>query len=196
VTATSAGQNACDALPNVHLLSQSGFDIGSGVRIVGTTLWSRIPKREAFNVGCFIGDFRHVRGLDVPKYNDLHTADVAWLEAEISRAVRDNKRLVVVTHHAPLVREASRPEHSHSPLNCAFATDLRYLLAEPVSVWVHGHTHHSHDTVSGTCRVVANQRGYADDPSEGKGFDPYKVVSVSVTTSLRSSSHGGHCVRK
>jgi hypothetical protein len=31
--------------------------------------------------------------------------------------------------------------------------------------------------MSGTCRVVANQRGYADDPSE-EGFDLYKIVRV------------------
>jgi 3',5'-cyclic AMP phosphodiesterase CpdA len=176
--ATSAARNVCDSLPNVHLLTRSHFDVGSEVRIIGTTLWSKIPKSEAFSVGCFIGDFRHIRGLDVYKYNYLHATDVEWLDSEISRAAHDGKRLLVVTHHAPIVRGASLPEHTLSPLNCAFATDLRHLLVEPVSVWVHGHTHHSHDTMSGTCRVVANQRGYADDPSEGKGFDLYKIVRV------------------
>jgi hypothetical protein len=33
---------------------------------------------------------------------------------------------LVVTHHAPIVRGVSLPEHTLSPLNCAFATDLRH----------------------------------------------------------------------
>jgi hypothetical protein len=42
--------------------------------------------------------------------------------------------------------------------------------------------------MSGTCRVVANQRGYADDPSE-EGFDLYKIVRV-VRASMFTMSGG------
>jgi hypothetical protein len=33
------------------------------------------PKERSIQRGCFIGDFRHIRGLDVYKYNYLHATD-------------------------------------------------------------------------------------------------------------------------
>jgi Icc-related predicted phosphoesterase len=114
--------------------------------------------------------------------NALHAADVRWIEAEVTRAQSDGKRLVVVTHHAPLLHGTSQQKHAGSPLSCAFATDLTRLVKEPVVLWVHGHTHHTHDTVVGTCRVTANQRGYVDDPEEGSVFDPYSRVDIRGPT--------------
>jgi predicted phosphodiesterase len=176
--AAAAAQAVCDAFPNVHLLQRGAVDVGADVRIAGTTLWSHVPRDRAFNTACYVGDYRRIDGFTVDVNNALHAADVRWIEGEILRARADGKRLVVATHHAPLVRGTSHPMHSGSPLNCAFATDLSRIIADPVSLWVHGHTHHSHSTTVGACRVVANQRGYADDASEGEGFDPYLRYSV------------------
>jgi hypothetical protein len=42
------------------------------------------PKERSIQRGCFIGDFRHIRGLDVYKYN-YHATDVEWLDRDIAR---------------------------------------------------------------------------------------------------------------
>jgi hypothetical protein len=152
----------CATLCRTYLLTRLIFDVGSGTHHRDDPL-VQDPRSEAFSVDVS-SEISAIRGLDVYKYNYLHATDVEWLDSEISRAAHDGK-LLVVTHHAPIVRGLAC-RSTRSVRNCAFATDLRHLLVEPVSVWVHGHTHHSHDTMSGTCRVVANQRGYADDPSE------------------------------
>jgi hypothetical protein len=90
--ATSAARNVCDSLPNVHLLTRSHFDVGSEVHHRDDPL-VQDPKERSIQRGCFIGDFRHIRGLDVYKYNYLHATDVEWLDSEISRAAHDGKRL-------------------------------------------------------------------------------------------------------
>jgi hypothetical protein len=40
----------CATLCRTYLLTRSHFDVGSEVRIIGTTLWSKIPRSEAFSV--------------------------------------------------------------------------------------------------------------------------------------------------
>lgn len=174
--AGAAAQAACDAFHNVHLLQRTAVDVGPELRIAGATLWSHIPRRNAYNTMCYVGDYKHIAGFTADINNALHAKDVVWIEGEIARARSDGKRLVVVTHHAPLIHGTCHPKYTNSRLNCAFATDLSRLISDPVSLWVHGHTHHSHSTTVGTCRVVANQRGYADEDVEG--FEPYRRFFV------------------
>jgi len=48
-------------------------------------------------------------------------------------------------------------------------------------LWVHGHTHSSHDYRVGGCRVVCNPRGYQPAPQalpENHFFDAQRVVEI------------------
>lgn len=64
-----------------------------------------------------------------------------------------------MTHHGPH-RNSVHPRYEDDPLNAAFVSDLTNLMSG-VDLWVHGHVHDSFDYMVGTCRVVANPRGYA-----------------------------------
>jgi hypothetical protein len=174
-----------------------------GLRVVGTTLWSHVPPRYAMDVRTFISDFRLIKPvkkddrtatLGLAEYAEMHAADVAWLTAELALAEADGVRLLVVTHHAPSKAGTSAPKNRGGPLDCAFASDLDRLLVPPVAAWIHGHTHFSHQTLrkfdqqtlrkfdqnAEGCGVwlVANQRGYADNPSEVRMFDEAACITV------------------
>jgi Icc-related predicted phosphoesterase len=83
---------------------------------------------------------------------------------------------VVVTHHAPSQRSLN-PLYS-DPMAAAYATHLDALVEESgVPLWIHGHTHHCVDYRLGRTRVVANQRGYPDEPVGG--FDPGLVLDLA-----------------
>lgn len=174
-----------DLPANVHFLNRSAHDLqiqntnNTKVRILGTTLWSHVPDKDAIHVQCFLTDYRMISGFTVPKNNAVHIEDVRWLEGEISRAETDGVDIVVVTHHAPSFQGTSHPKTRGSLLNSAFATDLHHLLKRtPVKLWVHGHTHYSNDQKIGQCNLVSNQRGYLSNPEEGNRFDPYKVFET------------------
>jgi hypothetical protein len=67
---------------------------------------------------------------------------------------------------------------TQSPINCAFATDLRHLLAEPVSVWVpvaHAPLHAWVDLRVSVGRTTAA----AQIDQRGKGLHPYKMLKSS-----------------
>ncbi|KAI9341564.1 Metallo-dependent phosphatase-like protein [Zopfochytrium polystomum] len=162
------------------------------------------------------GDFHHIRlqpqnargshRLTVSEYNELHGRDRAWLEAELDdiwRTYRTSNdcdagvipghphaeppRVVVITHHAPLMRWTSHPRFESAPvprpMQHAFGTDLHQMFGgDRVSVWCYGHTHYSVDfTLHGT-RVVANQVGYAQNQDRDGvvGFQGYDASKVFV----------------
>jgi predicted phosphodiesterase len=106
----------------------------------------------------------------------IHEASRAWLAERLARPSAG--RRVVVTHHLPSWHSVS-VDFAAAPSNPAFASDLDALFAG-VDLWIHGHTHSSHDYLAAGCRVVCNPRGY---PMRGGGFenprfDPARIVSL------------------
>lgn len=106
----------------------------------------------------------------------IHRASRRWLADRLAQSFPGTR--VVVTHHLPSWRSVA-PSFLRAASNAAFASDLDDLF-EPVSLWVHGHTHHSFDYRAGTTRVVANPRGYPmqSGSDENPRFDPALVIEV------------------
>ena len=72
-----------------------------------------------------------------------------------------NKKIVVVTHHAPSIK--SIPDvYLSDKTTPAFASNLeQFILNRPnIKLWCHGHIHTACDYHIGNCRVVCNPRGY------------------------------------
>eukprot|EP01122_Echinamoeba_exundans_P013727 TRINITY_DN6035_c0_g1_i1.p1 TRINITY_DN6035_c0_g1~~TRINITY_DN6035_c0_g1_i1.p1 ORF type:complete len:307 (+),score=49.32 TRINITY_DN6035_c0_g1_i1:116-922(+) len=142
------------------------------VRVLGTTLWSHVPDDSIGAVARSLNDYGQIRlaldesgtktcKLAVQDTNKWFKAESEWLKAEIEKAkAAKEEKVLVVTHHAPLTKGTSHPQHDGSEINCAFSTDMSHLLGDPVKVWVFGHTHYSSDQVVNGTRVVSNQLGY------------------------------------
>ena len=158
-----------------------------GVRFLGCSLWSDFdfagPENRANSMRLcerLVNDYKQIRSserdrrLQPEDTRREHLASRAWLEARLAEP--HDGPTVVITHHAPLVRE--RPDSEIlAAIGGAFASDLSSLMgAERVDLWVFGHIHRAIDVeVSGT-RVLSNQRGYPREPVAG--FDPTLVVEV------------------
>lgn len=158
-----------------------------GVRFLGCSLWSDFDfsgceNRANSMLLCerFVNDYRHIRSSDPDRLlcaddtRTVHLASREWLTQRL--AAKHAGPTVVITHHAPIVRE--RPQSQIlAAIGGAFASDLSSLMgADAVDLWIFGHIHRTVDVdVNGT-RVLANQRGYPKQPVEG--FDPALVVEV------------------
>ena len=94
----------------------------------------------------------------------IHRRSRQWLSRQL--AVPFDGPRVVVTHHLPSWRSVA-PPFLRAASNASFASDLDALFG-PMSLWVHGHTHHSFDYRAGATRIVANPRGY---PMKDGGFE-------------------------
>ncbi|OGM50008.1 hypothetical protein ABOM_001264 [Aspergillus bombycis] len=176
------------------VLHQNRYDIpGSCVTILGCTLWSHVPHESREIVQSKVKDFQRIEGWSVEDHNANHDSDLAWLVNEVQLILQENREMekrggkrsvLVATHHAPLLRGTSSPQHAHSPWGVAFATDvLSRIPLDGVKVWVFGHTHYTTDFREGEVRVVSNQRGYVlpwnNSRNAQDGFDVKKVIRVS-----------------
>ena len=177
---------------DVHWLQCAAVEIKT-VRFLGCTLWTdlRLPivdpstgelrsdvERATANAVDRLADFdaisyraRHSRAsmpghrqggapfrpLDILR---THYAHRRWLASVL--AVPFDGPTVVVTHHAPSagsVVELWRDDW----LSACYASQLQRRFFKVPRLWVHGHTHTSHDYRIGGCRVVCNPRGYPRD---------------------------------
>ncbi|KAJ5342830.1 hypothetical protein N7541_011954 [Penicillium brevicompactum] len=173
------------------LLHRARYDVpGTNVTILGCTLWSNVSETAKDIVSMKIQDFGKIQDWTVSDHNETHQADLSWLLAEIE-SIRDSNKtqkakrsILVVTHHAPSLKETSSPQNTKNPWTSAFATDVlsRIPNSSGIKAWVFGHTHYTTDFKLGGIRVIANQRGYVLPGSNlnGKkdGFDVGKVISL------------------
>lgn len=156
----------------------------NNITILGCTLQSYILPEAREIVGKKIKDFQRIVSWTIDDHNAEHAEDVEWLQNHI-RLIRKEKnssrrRIVVITHHAPVVREASRPEDFGNPWSSAFGTDLLDLdsssVFSEVQWWIFGHTHYTTEFSKGNVKLVSNQRGYVFP----KNPEPVLVSSTSL----------------
>lgn len=167
----------------VHFLEDRAVVVG-GARILGCTLWTDFDLfgnrvLDGAAAQAVMNDFRKIRvSPDFRRFGpgdarSLHLRSLRWLRARLDEPF--DGPTVIVTHHAPGLRSVAPPYRSN-PVTAAYASDLEWLLDGRAALWIHGHTHVCVDYTVGGTRVVANQRGYPDDPVPG--FDPALVVEV------------------
>ncbi|KAJ5691649.1 calcineurin-like phosphoesterase [Penicillium malachiteum] len=102
-------------------------------------------------------------------------------ENEKTEDKSQKRSILVVTHHAPLMKKPSSPQHAKNPWRVAFGTDTIPQISDGIKTWVFGHTHYTTDFKEGCVRVVSNKRGYVlpwSDPKTQDKFDVRKVIHV------------------
>ncbi|KAL3472864.1 Metallo-dependent phosphatase-like protein [Aspergillus californicus] len=166
------------------------------ITILGCTLWSHIPAASALLVRSKIQDFEKIHSWTVDTHNAAHEEDTTWLLEQMKSIQQQNttlprhqqRKILVITHHAPSLTRTSHPQHAANPWSSAFGTDvfsqMSAAMLKEVKVWVFGHTHYTTEFRERGVRVLSNQRGYVLPWMEGKsgkaedGFDVEKVVHV------------------
>lgn len=157
----------------LHYLNKTALDLDHHFVILGCTLWSHVINRQRLMVLSMLADNHHITKWSVTRNNEVHAAELDWLQSAIANVKAAGKQAIVLTHHAPSCHGTSAPEHVNSPISSAFGSNLEYMLKPPVVLWMFGHTHYSSDQQINGVRVCSNQVGY---PNEGVTFDPgFKV---------------------
>ncbi|KAI0653964.1 Ser/Thr protein phosphatase superfamily protein [Cubamyces menziesii] len=161
------------------LLNRARYDLSPTLTVLGCTLWARLNQDDIDVLSWGLNDFRQIKGFDPSAFQAAHARDAAWLAQAVADIARDEpeRRVLVMTHHAPTVEGTSDPKYAQGgPMGSAFATELvgsEVWRAGVVRVWMFGHTHWCCDFEREGVRVVSNQRGYRDG---APGFVLDKVV--------------------
>eukprot|EP00727_Mastigamoeba_balamuthi_P000896 m51a1_g10803 hypothetical protein (309) ;mRNA; r:30398-31324 len=173
--ADDAIDRTCSGLPNVTRLRRGmrAFDVDERTRVVGATLWTRVPAEHASSVQRGANVYRRAfrapgEPLAVEDTNAEYDASMSWIRQEARRARDDGRSLVVVTHYSPIWGVAGPACVRDERLRCCFESreleaDLcseRAVDWSAVRAWMFGHTHECGEWRRGGIVFVANQCGY------------------------------------
>ena len=164
--------------PNVHSYYNSTVRIAD-IDIVLSTLWAKIPLKEAYYTEQAVSDFRrilyHGEPLTFADFNREHGRCFSFIMNAVEKSDAANK--IVVTHHVPSFKLLN-PRFANSKANGAFTVELApYIELSGIDYWIYGHSHYNKDIIIGNTHCVSNQLGYVSH-KEHQTFDPFKYIEV------------------
>jgi predicted phosphodiesterase len=171
---------------NVHFMEQDNVVLPGfpEVRFLGSTLWTdyllfgRDQQPKAM-LECeeALADHSRIRSQGrrflARDAMHRHVHAKGWLRKQLETPFAG--KTVVVTHHGCNWYSVAARWRS-SLVSAGFSSDLSALL-EHTDLWVHGHTHDSHQYPAGKGQVVVNPRGY---PNGYGGFENHEFHSQLV----------------
>jgi len=148
-------ETICQRHPSLIFLDRKSVVI-NGVRIIGATLWTRVPKQNRKNVENTWNDYsqigikeegkkRKITARDTHKWFKLESK---FIQNEIREAHENKQSAIVLTHHSPIKNIPGA------------STDMTELFNYPLISWCYGHTHLSSNLILKNVRVISNQLGY------------------------------------
>jgi predicted phosphodiesterase len=159
-------QEAIAKFENVTFLEKEYIILGD-TAFFGGTFWTDLKDGDPFvilNVKQAMNDFHVIRD-GMGKFDPITTVlenEKTVSELKNCLALAMVPKIVVISHHAPSSL-SSHPRFNGEICNYAYhSTKLEDLILDNpiIKLWVHGHTHDSHDYVLGETRIVCNPRGY------------------------------------
>lgn len=171
-----------DSFSNLKVLMKNSYDLklnGEDVKILGCTLWSQIPDQYTEYMNKF-ADYQKImfegQPLNPNITNRIHSFEKEWLERELREVQKSSNppKVLVVTHHAPLVHKTCHPRYLFDQdgnedrlkwKNYAFSSNLSQLMGGPLVAWIFGHTHYRvcFQHHSGTV-IAQNHLGFVKSP--------------------------------
>lgn len=166
----------------LHYLQNNTLKIINGKKtyyIIGTTLWSYIPKEHYANIQPNLSDYKYIYVEDEKNIRHLTPNDVttmfrrnyAYIKGQITKAQLNNASVIVFTHHCPFIKA----EHGKNKLDYAYYSDCSDLFAKNVVLWGYGHTHIKDDHVHKGVRFYSMPKGY---PMQHTSFDRNSKVTI------------------
>jgi predicted phosphohydrolase len=164
---------------NIFLVNNISIQRGD-VRLIFSTLWSKISPANEWQIARSISDFQVIKfnGLffTVSNSNQLHSESLNFIESELGQNYTG--KTVVVTHHVPTFLNFPS-KHKGSILNEAFVVELFPLIeSSNINYWIYGH-HHTNTPAFriGNTVLITNQMGYVRN-DENQDFSLDKIITL------------------
>lgn len=157
---------------NVFLVNNTALSLNN-VRLIFSTLWSKISPIHQWHIEKAISDFQVINynkgHFSYQHFNQLHEESMLFLKQELT--THHNTKSVVITHHVPTFLHY--PErYKNDPLNEVFAVELHDFIEElGPDYWIYGHHHNNTPNFEiGKTSLLTNQLGYVK-ANEHRNFD-------------------------
>jgi len=158
----------------IHFLNKNSIVIDvpgtkiTPVIVMGCTLWSRATPEAYKGMNDKLQAI-----LRYEELIDVHESHVRWLKKELKSCKDENAKIVVITHHLPML-ELNHKKYQkmpYLPLNSGYATDLSKMILKQqtehmIAMWVCGHTHERKEISIYGIKFVINPIGYPGESKE------------------------------
>ncbi len=158
-------------LGNITLMDKKSVAI-KDVLLLGTTLWTYIPKLYYPIMRTRVHDYNRIyfdpedksevlTNISPVQVSGLHRENVNWLRKEINKAKKSKKyvSIIVLTHHLPYP-SLIPDKYLEGKLGCFYASDLSSIFKnEIVSHWIYGRIPTSNETILNGTICASNYRG-------------------------------------
>jgi hypothetical protein len=163
-------REAVQSVPGAVFLDDEAVVLPSGLRVIGSTLWSLIAEDEIDSYSAMLAS-EGLRGVDdirqgdrfltLRDTNELHLAARSFLAGQLRGLPEAERgRTVVCTHFWPTLRPwTDRPGVPDEEYYQVIGADLDALIAEcGPRAWLCGHAHTTHHVTIGSTRISSNPR--------------------------------------
>ena len=167
---------------NVFLINNNSYVFDQeNIKIIFSTLWSRIEDKNKYVIKSKLNDFRYITNvkhepITVDVYNKLHKESIEFIQNELEN--NKSAKTIVVSHHVPTYLNYPT-EYLNSPINNAFVTRLDDLIERfDINYWIFGHHHKNISEFKiGDTTMLTNQLGYVAH-GEHKSFRNDAVIEL------------------
>lgn len=166
-------------MENVFLVNNYTLE-REGVRIIFSTLWTKISPEMSFFIKKGLYDYKVIgdgnQFFSVDRCNELFKENLNYIKTAVSSD--DQKQNIVVTHHVPTYHNYPQ-EYLNSNISEAFATDLDdFIESTKIQSWIYGHHHRNISEFKlGETNMLTNQLGYVKY-GENKGFRWDAIIEI------------------
>ena len=164
---------------NVFLINNQVFK-HNNVRLIFSTLWSKISPVNYWTIQQNISDFQVIKfageKFTPQHFNQLHQDCVDFLTTTFQK--KHDGKTVVVSHHVPTF--LNYPEkYKNSEVNEVFGVELYdFIENSQPDFWIYGHHHQNvPDFEIGPTRLITNQLGYVKY-KENTRFSNEKIINL------------------
>ena len=162
---------------NIFLVNNISFQ-HEDVRLIFSTLWSKISPANEWQIERSISDFQVIKFnghfFSTSNFNQLHSDSLDFIQKELGQ--NNAGKTVVITHHVPTFLNFPL-QHKGSILNEAFAVELFPIIeSSHIDYWIYGHHHNNTpDFNIGNTVLLTNQLGYVRN-EENRDFSLAKTI--------------------
>jgi Icc-related predicted phosphoesterase len=163
-------QAAVEAVPNAVFLDDDVIVLPTGLRVIGSTLWSQVADDEIDSYSRMLAD-HGLSGVDnirlgsrfltLRDTNELHRQARSFIAGQLrSLSTAERGQTIVCTHFWPTLRPWVKPAgQPDSQWHQMTGSDMDALIAEcGPRIWLCGHAHTTHQVTIGTTRISSNPR--------------------------------------
>lgn len=165
---------------NISMLNNGTIHLDNEIKLIGTTLWSRISESKKLTLGTKLTNFKHIKShngqlFDVDTNNALNKAAIKYIKEQINT----DKKCIILSHYSPLMPKEGQLTADSKFIGCprleGYHNNLNMLIKRPIVAWLYGHTHYNNTFYYKNVLFSSNQLGYS---KESKHFNPLKELDL------------------